>query len=67
MKGDVSAQKALQGFETEKRELLGGMVFSVSPMGGSLICPPGKSMIFRKKETKKIELVARPVIYKKQT
>ena len=25
-----------------------------------MICPPGKSMIFYKKETEKIELVARP-------
>ena len=31
------------------------------PDEGSLICPPGKSMIFYKKETRKmIELVARP-------
>ena len=27
---------------------------------GSLICPPGKSMSFHKKETEKNELVARP-------
>ena len=27
-----------------------------------MICPPGKTMIFYKKETKKIELVARPVV-----
>ena len=26
-----------------------------------MICPPGKSMSFHKKETEKIELVARPV------
>ena len=30
------------------------------PDEGSLICPPGKSMSFHKKETEKIELVARP-------
>ena len=29
----------------------------------SLICPPGKSMIFYKKKTEKIELVARPEEY----
>ena len=59
-KGAVSAQKALQGSETETRELLGGTdENSVSPMRGSLICPPGKSMIFHKKETEK-NCVARP-------
>ena len=43
-KGTVSAQKALQGSETETRELLGGTE--------SLICPTCKSMIFfYKKET----------------
>ena len=59
----MSAQKALQGSDTETRELLGGTTEnSVSPDKGSLICPPDKSMIFYKKETdKKIELVARPV------
>ena len=31
-----------------------------SPNEGSLICPPGKSMIFHKKETEKNELVTRP-------
>ena len=30
------------------------------PDEGSLICPPGKSMILHKKETEKIEIVARP-------
>ena len=29
---------------------------------GSLICPPGKSMIFHKEETEKIEVVARPKV-----
>ena len=29
---------------------------------GSLICPPGKSMILYKKETEKIKLVARPEV-----
>ena len=33
------------------------------PDEGSLICPPGKSMILYKKETEKIELVARPGVY----
>ena len=31
------------------------------PNKGSLICPPGKLMIFYKEETEKNELVARPV------
>ena len=51
LKGVVSAQKALQGSETETRELLGGT--EENPDEGSLICPPGKSMIFHKKETEK--------------
>ena len=56
-------QKALQGPETETRELLGGTKEnSVSPDEGSLICHPGKSMNFHKKETEKIELVASPVM-----
>ena len=54
MKGAVSAQKALQRSETEARELLGGREEkSVLLADGSLICPPGKSMIFYKKETEK--------------
>ena len=48
----VSAQKALRGSETETRELLGGTEENtVSPDEGSLICPPGKSTSFHKKET----------------
>ena len=60
MKGAVSAQKALQGPETETRELLGGTEEnSVSLMRGH--CPPGKSIFFYKKEAEKnFELVARP-------
>ena len=47
LKGAMSAQKAFQGSEMETRELLGGMEEnSVSPKEGSLIGPPGKSMIF---------------------
>ena len=46
MKGAVSAQKALQGLETEARELLGRA--------------EDKSVIFYKKETEKIELLSRP-------
>ena len=43
LKGAMSAQKSLQGFETEARELLGGTEEdSVSPTRGTLICPPGK-------------------------
>ena len=49
-KGAMSAQKGLQGSETETRELLGGTEEnSVSPM----------IMIFHKKETEKNEFVAR--------
>ena len=36
------------------------------PDQGSLISPPGKSMIIYKKETEKIELVARPEINDQQ-
>ena len=55
--------------ETERRELLGGTEENsvsptrgllICPVCGLLICPPGKSMSFHKKETGKIELVARP-------
>ena len=54
LKGAVSAKEALQGSETEMRELLGGMEEnSVSPVEGSSICLLGKSMIFHKKETEK--------------
>ena len=60
-KGAVSAQKALQGSETETRELLGGTKEkSISPTRGHrfTLC---KSMIFYQKETeKKSDLVARP-------
>ena len=53
----MSAEKALQVFETETRKLLGGTEEkSISRNKGSLICPQGKSMIFPKKETEKIEL-----------
>ena len=53
LKGTVSAQKALQRSETETRELQGGTEEnSVSPMRGSLICPPGKSMIFLQKRNR---------------
>ena len=47
LKGAVSAQKALEELQT-------------TPNEGSLICPPGKLMIFYIKEIEKIELVARP-------
>ena len=43
----MSARKAAQGSETKTRELLGGLEEnSISLTIGSLICPPGKSMIF---------------------
>ena len=59
--GPLKAQKALQGAETETRELLGGTEKkSVSPKEGSLICPPGKSMIFLQKRNRKNELVVKP-------
>ena len=51
--GTVSAQKALQGSETETRVLLGGTEEKK--------CFPDKgSLIFLEKETEKNELVARP-------
>ena len=47
-------------FETKARMLLGGTKENnIFPSEGSLIYPPGKSMNFHKKETEKIELVAR--------
>ena len=43
LKGAVSAQRALQGSETEARELLGGTKKnSVHPEKGSLICLDGE-------------------------
>ena len=55
----MSDQKALQGSETETRELLGGTKEkNIFPTKGSMICPP--SLIFYKKELEKNELVARP-------
>ena len=62
LKGAVSAQKALQGSETETRDLQGATEEnSFFLIRGSLICPPGKSMIFHKNETgQKIDLVTRP-------
>ena len=57
MKGAVSAQKALQGSETETRELLGGTKENSVP-------PMGRQFFFTKRKQKKIELVvARPVRY----
>ena len=63
MKGAVSAQKAFQGSETEKRELLGG----TKEKSVSLSCLsdlPCRQIndFFYKKETEKIELVVRPVV-----
>ena len=45
-KGAESAQKALQGSETETRDVLEEQKRKVFPDKGSVICPPGKSMIF---------------------
>ena len=69
MKGTVSAQKALQGSETETRELLGGTEEnSLSPGDGSLIFPPVQiNDFFYKKDTEKNELVARPTFERKST
>ena len=48
----VSAQKALQGSETETKELLRGTEeFSIIPDEGSFICLPDKSMTFYLKQT----------------
>ena len=50
LKGTVSAQKALQGSESETRELQGGTEENtVSAM--ILTCPPGKSMILYQEKT----------------
>ena len=57
LKDAVLAQKVLQGSETEMRELLGGTKEnSVSPMRG----------FSQKRNQKKIELVARPVMHASQ-
>ena len=46
LKGTVSAQKALQGFETETRELLGETIEnSVSPTSGHGFLPKGNREI----------------------
>ena len=61
--GAVSAQKALQGSETETK--LGGTEEKSTYFTdkGSFICPPVKSIIlFTKMETGKIGLVDRPVV-----
>ena len=42
----MSAQKAIQGSETETRESLGGSTEIMFPDEGSLICSLGKLMIF---------------------
>ena len=56
MKAVISAQKALQGSKTERRELLGVTEEnSVSPTRGH--------RFYHKKETEKNELVARPDMY----
>ena len=61
MKGAVSTQKALQGSETETRELLGGTTEnSVSPMRGHWFALLANQSFFIKRKQKKIELVARP-------
>ena len=50
MKGTVSAKKAFQGSKREARELKEGTEENnVLTDEGSLICPPGKSVIFEKK------------------
>ncbi len=60
MKGTVLAQKALQGSETETRELLGrNGREKYFPDEGSVICPPG---FCTKRKQKKIELEARPAL-----
>ena len=52
-----AAQKALQGSETEARELLGGTEEnSVFLTGGNYFA--GKSMFLYQKKTQKIELVS---------
>ena len=46
LKGAVSAQKALQGSETETRELLGGTEEKSIALTGVIDLPSSKSMIF---------------------
>ena len=61
LKGAVLAQKALQGSETETRELLEGTEEnSVSPMRGHCFALQANQRFFHNMETEKIELVARP-------
>ena len=55
LKGTVSAEKALQGSETETRELLGGTEEkSISPMRGHWFTLQANQWFFTKKETKKL-------------
>ena len=58
----MSAQKALQGSETETRELLGGMEEKIHfPRRGVIDLPSGQINIFLKnRKQKNIELVSRP-------
>ena len=44
------------------RESLGGTKDNILPNEGLLILPPGKEINFSRKQTKKIEVVARPVV-----
>ena len=61
LRGAVSAPKALQGSETETRELLGGTEEnSVSPMRGHWFALQANQWFFTKWKQKKIEVVARP-------
>ena len=54
MKGTGSAQKALQGSETETRELLGGTTEnSVSPMRGHYFALQANKLFFSKGKQKK--------------
>ena len=58
--GPMSAQKALQGFKNDTRELVGGRKENnVLPDDGSLICPHIK-MILCRDQMGKNEKVARP-------
>ena len=46
MKGAESSQKDLQGSEMDTKALLEEWKRKIFPDRGSLICPPGKSMLF---------------------
>ena len=54
LKGVVSAERALQGSDTKRRELLGETKEnSILPNKGSLICPPANQWFYARKQQNK--------------